>query len=111
MDIASLLNQTATYWAPGSNDGYGGLLYPTKVEIVCRWQNVSELFRDSKGREAMSLAIVYTTEELATGGYLLIGNAGLEIEGSPMDLGAHEIRHFGASPSLRADQTLYKAIL
>jgi hypothetical protein len=109
-----MMNQTATYWAPGLDDGYGGLDFTSVVPqtIACRWQDVSQLFRDREGREVMSSAIVYPEQVLAIGGFLFLGDAGVAVGADPRELsGAYEIRQIGASPSLLADETLYKVWL
>jgi hypothetical protein len=100
------MNQAATYWAPGSNDGFGGTSYGAATAIMCRWQNVQKLFRDAQGREAVSEAIVYVDRELENGGKLKLGtHAGA----APSD--AIEIRAKGSSPSLDATRVLHKVWL
>ena len=69
-----------------------------------------KVFRDAKGREITPAAVVYTIESLDILGYLLLGSVGVGTGGDPRELGALEIRHSGASPSLQADETLYKAL-
>lgn len=110
MDIAAKLNQVATYWAPGQNDPTGGRGFSAPIPIACRWQDQRELFRDAKGNEFISLAVVYMSTELKAGGFLLLGDAGAVVD-DPVTLGAFEIRHFRASPSLHAVQSLYQAVL
>ncbi len=110
MDISSKLNQTITYWAPSQNDPTGGRGYSAPVVFTGRWQDKTELFRDTKGEEFASLAIVYGAIEMKAGGYLLLGDAGAVI-GDPVSAGALQIRHYRASPSLHASQTLHQAVL
>lgn len=114
MDFASMLGQTVTYWPAGTPDGYGKLNFADVVPVVlsCRWQNISVLFRDAQGRDAVSQAIVYLTDVLTLGGYLAQGNVGAVAGSDPRRIsGAFEIRHIGTSPSLRADEVLYKVML
>jgi hypothetical protein len=102
------MHQTATYWAPGGNDGFGGQTFAAPVALACRWQDVAEMFRDPQGREVVSEAIVYTAERVAVGGYLFLGSSG---EPSPPALGAKEVRQLDVSPNLRNTEELHKAYL
>lgn len=101
------MNQAATYWAPGVNDGFGGFTsYGAATAILCRWQNAQKLFRDAQGREALSEAIVYVDRELENGGKLKLGT----VTGTP-PADAIEIRAKGSSPSLDATRVLHKVWL
>lgn len=44
MNLSKFLNQTAVYWAPRANDGYGGLTYSSPVEVSVRWALKQEEF-------------------------------------------------------------------
>jgi hypothetical protein len=108
------MNQTATYWSPGLDDGYGGKDFTVipPVLITCRWQDVAILFRDAAGREVTSSSIVYVDRTLAIGGFLFLGDAGMAVGGDPRRLaGAFEIRQIGTSPSLLATEVLNKVWL
>lgn len=113
MDFSSLLRQKATYWAPGGNDGFGLMSFSSAIEVRCRWENRSVLFRDTQGRELHSTAVVFTDTKLKVGGYLLLGPV-VPISGSPQtpysprDYGALEIRSFSEAPSLDLSQVLYE---
>lgn len=103
------MRQTATYWAPGGNDGFGGVSFSAPVQVRCRWQDKAELFRDSQARELTSSAVVYPVHPLERQGYLYLGTS---IEVVPMDVsGAKEIRQIGSSPNLRNTSTLNKVWL
>lgn len=103
------MKQNATYWAPGVNDGFGGVSYSAPVYILCRWQDKAELFRDSQGREVTSSAVVYPAVTLLNQGYLMLG---VSAELSPVGIAAaKEIRSTGSSPSLSNNQTLNKVWL
>lgn len=113
MDFSTKLLQTMTYWAPGTPDGYGRVLFEAvPVEIQCRWQNVAELFRDTKGNEVVSRAVIYTLDALEVGGWVVFGSAEAGTVSDPRTVsGAEEIRQIGTSPSLRATQLLYKVMV
>lgn len=120
MTLRSLdMVQVATYWPPGVNDGFGGLDF-SAVEptlIYCRWQDTAKLFRDVQGREQVSDAIVYVSEEVAIRGWLALGDfvgtgAGTAGDIDPVSVaGAYEIRQISVSPSLSNDEELWKVYL
>jgi hypothetical protein len=101
------LNQVATYWPPGENDGFGGLTYLAPFTINCRWQDKSVLFRDSDGREVTSDAIVYVGSEVQNKGMLYLGTEN-SLDPAP---GAKEIRAVQKSPDLDNFETLIKVML
>lgn len=101
------MEQCATYWPRGANDGFGRNKPGKPVPLMCRWQDGQQLFRDAEGREAVSDAVVYTSCEVKLGGWLYLG----ESDALAPPKGAKEIRQAGASPSLEADEVLYKAYL
>ena len=108
-DRTRQMNQSATYWAPGVNDGFGGIVYNDSKVIDCRWQDKQELFRDAQAREVMSSAVVYVDEELEIGGLLVLGDFYEAVD--PQAIGAREIRMTGKTPNLRANQDLNKVWL
>jgi len=81
------MNQAATYWAPGANDGFGGVMFGAAVAVMCRWQEKAELFRSPDGQELTSSAVVYVDRLLAVRGKLALGT----FVGTP-DASAREIR-------------------
>ncbi len=101
------MHQTATYWPPTSNDGFGGKTFGSPVIITCRWQDKSELFRDHSGQEVRSSAVVYSDRVLEERGFLALGSFK---DAAPV-VGSREIRSVGATPSLNADQQLNKVWL
>lgn len=110
MDVADLMNQSATYWPPSGNDGFGSLTYGSPVLIACRWQDVQKLFRDANGREVMSEAIVYPDRDVAAAGRIALGDQTATAD--PLQVsGSKEIRQTGLSPSLDADASLRKVWL
>lgn len=104
------LNQTATYWAPGALDAAGNVALASPVILSCRWQRKRDLVRNNEGREVVSMVVAYVDQQLATQGYLALGDA----TGSPdprLLADAFEIVAEGASPDLDDDETLYKVWL
>lgn len=101
------MRQDATFWPPGSNDGFGGVAHGLPVAIKCRWQDQQALARDAEGNEFTSSAIVYTDRALAAEGYLALGTFA---DDDPVE-SAREIRQVGSSPNLRQTTELHKAWL
>lgn len=108
-DRTRKMNQSATYWAPGGPDGFGGIVYSDSEVISCRWQDKAELFRDTQAREVTSSAVVYPEHVLEIGGLLVLGDFYENTD--PKAVGAREIRQIGKSPNLRANQDLHKVWL
>ena len=118
MNIASKLNQTAVYWAPGAVDNYGNRNYSAGVEVSVRWQQRREEFTNVNGKKEVSQAIVYYEGQAVTlklGGKLFQGvladlTAG-EIADPNIVTEAYRIKQNGDSPSVAAGQFLGKVWL
>jgi hypothetical protein len=114
MDIISEMRlQKAVYWAPAESDEYGRKTYADPVEIDCRWSDKQIMFRDMRGQEKVSRAVVYPDRALDLNGVLWLGElAGLTSTTAPFEnTGAYEISLMAAIPTIDNDATLYKAIL
>lgn len=72
--IEHTLNQTATYWAPGVPDGFGGITWGPPQQLRCRWQQKQQLVRAKAGDERVSQAVVYMTQPIDLGGRLYLGS-------------------------------------
>lgn len=113
------LNQVATYWAPGVNDGFGGIVYSVApVVIACRWQDKLDRIRSSSGEVITSTAIVYADRALSVKGYICLGDVTDQVDSDglldPEDVtGAtpQEIKNVGTSPTIDADVILHKVWL
>ena len=104
------LEQIATYWPPGNNDGFGDVSFGTPITVQVRWQNKAELFRDDQANEVVSNAVVYIDQAVENKGYLSLGNQ--TAESSPIGLdAAYEVRAVGNTPNLSNSEVLYKAWL
>lgn len=102
-----LLNQTATYWAPGIlSDGFGGVSFAAPVKISCRWQNKHKLMRRPDGEEFSSIAVVYPAIELREKGYLALGDYTSTANPKTLVDVAFEIRQADTSPSVAADSQM-----
>lgn len=101
------MNQVATYWPPGSNDGSGGTTFGAPTTVKCRWQNKADRVRTPDGDEFVSSAVVYPDEPLERGGYLALG---LSFASDPRGVGLI-IQQVGDSPNLAGGVTLNKVWL
>lgn len=68
------MTQEATYWPPGSNDGFGGVEQGDPEPIKCRWQSSNALFRDADGQEFTASSVVYLAHDVEIKGMLALGN-------------------------------------
>lgn len=92
----SRLTETITYWAPASNDGFGGVGYAAPVPRLARWEDKAELFRDAQGREVTSSAVVFVDADVENAGHLY---RGVSASASPIT-GSKEIRAVGKIDNL-----------
>ena len=102
------LKQTATHWSPGVPDGYGGSTYGAPVSMVCKWEERAVLFRDDKGDETISKAVVFLPSDVGIGDYLFLGES---VVADPTTIDAHEVRQFSSIPDLRNAKQERKAYL
>ena len=78
MSITGLLNRVtsrdkAVYWGNPIPNVYGGLSFDAPVEINCFWIDATRAIMSREGREIISEAEVYVTEDLAQNGMLYHG--------------------------------------
>lgn len=72
--IKKIAVQTAVYWGNPVNDGFGGYTYSIIKDIQCRWDGVTEIVTNSKGKEIVSQAKLMVVEDLDKEGYLYLGS-------------------------------------
>ena len=109
------MNQVAVYWQPGIPDGTGSFDFTSviPVEIMCRFQDQQNLFRDAQGREVRTSRVAYVDREVVVGGFIAPGSladANLTIE-PYRNSSASLILNVVKSPSLSADEFLIKVML
>jgi hypothetical protein len=98
-----------TYWAPGTQNKFGGQTYGAPVVIKGRWEGKVENIIDANGQDAVSRAKILTESDVLPTGYLF---QGVSIESDPTDvMGAYEIRIIGISPNLSNLQKLVTAYI
>ena len=74
MDPTRNMHHDVTHWPITGTNGYGGFTFGTPVLVVCRWQDVAELFRDANNEEVISDAIVYMPVDVDIGDFLAQGD-------------------------------------
>jgi hypothetical protein len=113
MNVSNLLNQTAVSWDSPSPDGYGGFVYGSPTEIVCRWEDGGEVIEDKEGQQIIADSFVWSESNLDPEGYMYLGT--LDDVGSaptPDEIsGAKRIVKKLSVPNISADITVYKYYL
>ena len=64
---------TAVYWANPAISGDGSFSFDDPVEISCLWTEKIELIQDNQGKEVVSKAGIWVTQDLANNGMLFHG--------------------------------------
>jgi hypothetical protein len=96
--------QVCVYWPSPIPDGMGGYSFGSPYELLCRWEELSQLVADNKGDAITSRACVYVKEDLDESGMLYLGtlddlNSDTELDPKSVD-GAYFIKRFEKSPVL-----------
>jgi len=109
MSYNALLQTTATYWAVGTPDGFGGVKYATPATLLCRWEDKTETYQDTEGEEFISSAIIYTTTQLLENGWLYRGSS---VAANPQDVNdAFRIRRIERTQTPDGSIVIHKNIL
>lgn len=114
--IKRRFKHTAVYWAVMGYGGDGSPSYTDPVEISCLWVERLRTFRDDEGREVVSRATVYVSQDLTQHGLLYLGtldDLSSAQEEDPHNIAAaQEIMIFSKKPSLyKQDEYNREAIL
>jgi len=116
-NINSMMTQTAVYWGPMIDDGFGGQTFDSEYpkEVNCRWQQRSDLggrVTDKLGAPVNCNAVVYVSEDMAEESWLFFGTLDdiYNLMDSDQDIlnpkaidGAFQIKRFDKSPSMRSN--------
>lgn len=119
--ITKMRKQTAVYWPPESSesagddfDNYGQpQVSLSPVQIMCRWEDVTEEFIDVAGTRQLSRARVYVDRDVEVGGILMLGELADIADATNIkeNDGAWEIRRFEKLPNLKATEFLRTVFL
>lgn len=97
-------NQTITHWSRTGLDSAGDLEFAAAVEIVGRWETTNELFISANGEERRSRAIIYLTQDVKEGDYLMLGELESGDEDDPLkNHNAYMVQAFQKVPNYSAD--------
>lgn len=69
------LNETVTYWEPGTPDGYGGYDYADPVKLDGRWEDHYDLYLDDRGEERRAEGNVFLVDDVKVEGMLYRGDS------------------------------------
>ena len=101
--ITRNLRQTATYWAPGGNDGFGGTIFGVPTPLKVRWEDKTTLFVNTSGKEERARARIYIKDtDISLGGYIFLGTSTSTAPESVT--GAFEVKDFRKTPNMRATE-------
>lgn len=67
------LTQTAVYWANPVNDGYGSNTYDDPIEVLCRWEEKTQVMTDDLGEKIISRSLVFVDRVMAVNELLWLG--------------------------------------
>jgi len=95
---------TAVYWGSPQEDGYGGKIYDTPVDISCFWEDTIQVFQNTNGEIVISKAEVFVLQDVDENGILYHGSLSDLSESEKSDPlsveGAYFIRKFEKLPAL-----------
>jgi hypothetical protein len=113
MRLSRFFKQKAIYWGNPVANGEGGYTYDEPVEVAVRWEERAEMFKDQKGEEKVSQAIVYSETDFSIHGYLMLGTlSDIASHGLPEEEeNAFLIGSVGKTPNVKGTQFLRKAWL
>lgn len=90
-----------THWVV-TPDGFGGYTFALPRTLDGRWEDVTEKFMSDAGRETVSKAIAYLSDDVLTEDYLMNGETS---EANPTNLTdgktAHQVERFDKTPDVR----------
>lgn len=117
--IESVAVQTAVYWGNPRAGSAGDMVWDNPVEVKVRWDNVTKLIRDAKGKEVACRAEVLlagqlendgtvTPIDLDVDGRLYLGglydlDSGQEVDPLSVD-GAWAIMRFDKTPEFQSEE-------
>lgn len=104
--------QSATYWAPGAEDGYGQKSFAAGVDIPVRWDARERESQDRFGKTVFSKATVIVNEDLEVGGMLRLGTLDdLDSDPNPLELeDAYEIISFDKIPMIKRNDIFVRIV-
>ena len=114
--ISKMRRQKAILWLRTGVSEFNEPLFSAPVEVACRWDDLSEVFFSSDGKELVSKAIVYPDREVPTGSYFLKATQtefdALDLTTAlilkPQDIpGAYPVMSKAITPNFKNTENLY----
>lgn len=108
MDISThKLNQSAVYWAVTGKDGFNTYTYSAPVQIACRWEDRTDIVKNSKGEEVVSSALVFVDRVVSQEDYLLLGDLEVSTPANPFNAKqAYPVIRMDSIPNVKANEVL-----
>jgi hypothetical protein len=104
-------NDYCVYWGSPNATEDGSLSLATPVEINCMWHDTSEVFKDKNGKEKVSRAKVFVTQDIDDEGILYHGRLDdltAAQKSNPLILNtAFEIAAINKVPQLSSNTNVY----
>lgn len=112
--VKKSLAETAVYWASSGKDRYNQNTYSSPVEIKCRWEQKTQVVKNSQGEEVVSEAQVFLMKNVNEQSLLLLGNlddvsSAEEDDPHTIESGVYEVKSKAKIPGL-GSKTVYLRI-
>ncbi len=62
------------YWGNPQEDGYGSYTFDDPEDIMCRWEESTQLIIDQNGDKVVSRAVIYLSQPLQYNGLVKLGS-------------------------------------
>lgn len=113
--IDDLLNEKCVVWPVTGRDKFGQPTYGAAVERDCHWENKAVLFRNAKGEEVVSRAVVYLEVAVGRGSMMWWGELTDVPDSadpkSDSNTDVFEVQQEGRISDVDNEETLYEAFL
>lgn len=106
--LPGLLNQTCVYWPPGSPDKFGAVTPGAARELVCQWEQSTNVITTPDGRTLTVSATVFLSSAVSEGGWLYLGRLSGAPATPPKDNRIQQVLTF---QDIEANERLWKAML
>src|SRR3954447_15194082 len=108
LNPAAFFHQTCTWWA-ATRQGTG-FVYAAPVILMCRWEDVAEVYLGANAENRVSNSVVYLPVDVKEGDFL--ANGDLTSHSTPANVsGAGRVQRFLKTPTVDAQVFERKAML
>lgn len=103
-----LLKTPCIVWGSPVPDGFGNQSFSAPVQKYCRWDDIVEIITDTKGQEFESKAVIYLSENVPAGSFIMQGTLSGATPANPRNaVGAYPVRRLESYKRLGSDGKLY----